>query len=107
MRNQDRLVPRRQLLEEVWGSQDNDRTNHSLNLSLARIRRKLEPDPTQPRYFHTEPGVGFPFRAGRNTQPPPAATTLRSRPHGRRSHPTAGARNGAEHGEQTDPTDRR
>jgi two-component system, OmpR family, KDP operon response regulator KdpE len=28
---------------------------------LAAIRRKLEPDPGQPRYFLTEPGIGYRF----------------------------------------------
>jgi two-component system KDP operon response regulator KdpE len=28
---------------------------------LAQIRRKLEPDPSRPRYFITEPGMGYRF----------------------------------------------
>ncbi|MGZ4740749.1 MAG: DNA-binding response regulator, partial [Ilumatobacteraceae bacterium] len=30
---------------------------------LAAIRRKLEEDPAQPRYFITEPGIGYRFEA--------------------------------------------
>jgi two-component system, OmpR family, KDP operon response regulator KdpE len=32
---------------------------------MAQIRRKLEPDPTRPRYFFTEPGMGYRFEEGR------------------------------------------
>jgi len=31
---------------------------------MATIRRKLEPNPSQPRYFRTEPGVGVRFVPG-------------------------------------------
>ncbi len=30
---------------------------------MAQIRRKLEPDPTRPRYFITEPGMGYRLEA--------------------------------------------
>jgi two-component system KDP operon response regulator KdpE len=67
VRNQGRPVTTRRLLQEIWGSPSNDQTNHHLSVNLARIRRKLEPDPARPRYFHTEPGAGVRFQAG---QPP-------------------------------------
>jgi two-component system KDP operon response regulator KdpE len=31
---------------------------------MAQIRRKLEPDPTHPSYFFTEPGMGYRFEPG-------------------------------------------
>jgi two-component system KDP operon response regulator KdpE len=31
---------------------------------MAQVRRKLEPDPSQPRYFITEPGMGYRFEVG-------------------------------------------
>jgi two-component system KDP operon response regulator KdpE len=34
---------------------------------LAQIRRKLEPDPAHPRYFITEPGVGYRFETESST----------------------------------------
>jgi two-component system KDP operon response regulator KdpE len=60
VRNQGRLVAQTQLLQEVWGPQYHDETNY-LRVFLARVRRKLEPEPAHPRYFITEPGIGYRF----------------------------------------------
>jgi two-component system KDP operon response regulator KdpE len=60
VRNEGRLVMSRQLLQEVWGPQYGEETNY-LRVHFAHIRRKLEPDPSQPRYFITEPGMGYRF----------------------------------------------
>lgn len=61
VRNQDKLVSQRQLLQEVWGPEYGDETNY-LRVHLAHIRRKLEPEQGRPRYFITEPGMGYRFR---------------------------------------------
>ena len=55
------LVPSQQLLAEVWGPQYERETNY-LRVYFAQIRRKLEPDPGRPRYFITEPGLGYRFQ---------------------------------------------
>ena len=60
--NRGRLVTQRRLLQEVWGPAYSDET-HYLRVFLAQIRRKLEPDPSRPRYFITEPGIGYRFEA--------------------------------------------
>jgi two-component system KDP operon response regulator KdpE len=60
VRNTGKLVTGRQLLKEVWGPNYGDETNY-LRVHFAHIRRKLEPQPSQPRYFITEPGVGYRF----------------------------------------------
>ena len=60
VRNAGRLVAQRQLLQEVWGPQYERETNY-LRVFMAQIRRKLEPDPSRPRYFVTEPGMGYRF----------------------------------------------
>jgi two-component system KDP operon response regulator KdpE len=60
VRHPGKLVTQRQLLQEVWGPQYGTETNY-LRLYLAQIRRKLEPVPSRPRYFVTEPGVGYRF----------------------------------------------
>ena len=60
VRNPDKLVSQRQLLQEVWGPQYGDETNY-LRVHMAHIRRKLEPEQGRPRYFLTEPGMGYRF----------------------------------------------
>jgi two-component system KDP operon response regulator KdpE len=56
-----RLVTHRQLLQEVWGPGYEDET-HYLRVHFAHIRAKLEPDPSNPRYVITEPGIGYRLR---------------------------------------------
>jgi two-component system KDP operon response regulator KdpE len=60
VRNRGRLVSQRQLLQEVWGPGYGDES-HYLRVFMAQIRRKLEPDPSHPRHFITEPGMGYRF----------------------------------------------
>ena len=60
VRNRGRLVTQRQLLQTVWGPGYGEET-HYLRVFMAQIRRKLEPDPSHPRYFITEPGIGYRF----------------------------------------------
>jgi two-component system KDP operon response regulator KdpE len=62
VRNRGRLVSQRQLLQEVWGP-SYSAESHYLRVFMAQIRRKLEPDPSHPRYFITEPGMGYRFEA--------------------------------------------
>jgi two-component system KDP operon response regulator KdpE len=61
VRNPGRLVSQRQLLQEVWGPKYLEETNY-LRVFIAQIRRKLEPDPAHPRYFITEPGMGYRYQ---------------------------------------------
>ena len=56
VRQAGRIVTHRQLLQAVWGPAYGSETNY-LRVHFAHIRRKLEPDPSQPRYFVTEPGM--------------------------------------------------
>jgi two-component system KDP operon response regulator KdpE len=62
VRNQGKLVSQRQLLREVWGPAYGEETNY-LRVFMAQLRRKLEPDPSKPHYFLTEPGMGYRFQA--------------------------------------------
>ena len=59
-RNAERLVTQRQLLQEVWGPGYQNEA-HYLRVYMASLRRKLEPDPSVPRYLLTEPGMGYRF----------------------------------------------
>jgi len=60
VRNAGRLVSHRQLLQEVWGPEYVKETEY-LRVLLARVRRKLERDPSHPVHFLTEPGLGYRF----------------------------------------------
>jgi two-component system, OmpR family, KDP operon response regulator KdpE len=62
VRNAGRLVTHRHLLREVWGPAYGEESNY-LRVHLANLRRKLEPNPAQPRYLVTEPGMGYRFTA--------------------------------------------
>ena len=50
------------LLGEVWGPGYEDQTNY-LRVYVGQLRRKLEPDPSRPRYLITNPGIGYRFNA--------------------------------------------
>ena len=63
VRNAGRLVTQRQLLQEVWGPKYETET-HYLRVYLRQIRRKLEPVPSEPRYFLTAARMGYRFEPG-------------------------------------------
>ncbi len=69
VRNEGKLVTQRQILKEVWGPEYGTETDY-LRTYIAAIRRKLEPQPSAPRYFITEPRMGYRFR-----RPDPVQTT--------------------------------
>ena len=60
LRRPGTLVSGAQLLAEVWGPGYEKETNY-LRVYFAQLRRKLEESPSHPRYFITEPGVGYRF----------------------------------------------
>jgi len=60
VRNAGRLVPRKQLLQAVWGPGYAEETNY-LRVYSAQLRRKLEVDPANPRHLITHPGAGYRF----------------------------------------------
>jgi two-component system KDP operon response regulator KdpE len=60
VRNPGRLVSQRQLLHDVWGPSYETETEY-LRVLMGRVRRKLEVDPSHPRHFRTEPGMGYRF----------------------------------------------
>ncbi|WP_405486604.1 response regulator [Streptomyces sp. NBC_00096] len=58
--NPGRLISQRKLLLDVWGPTYSEHTNY-LRVYMAQLRRKLEADPSHPRYLITEPGMGYRF----------------------------------------------
>jgi two-component system KDP operon response regulator KdpE len=63
VRNPGKLMSQRQLLREVWGP-GYETAQGNLRLYVAQLRRKLEPNPSRPRYFRNEPGMGYRFDPG-------------------------------------------
>jgi two-component system KDP operon response regulator KdpE len=63
VRNPGRLVSQRELIRAIRGPNYDDAA-HYLRQFMAQLRRKLEPDPTRPRYLLTEPGMGYRFSPG-------------------------------------------
>jgi two-component system, OmpR family, KDP operon response regulator KdpE len=55
-----RLVSQKDLLQQVWGPQYATETNY-LRVYMTQLRRKLELDPSRPRHFITETGMGYRF----------------------------------------------
>jgi len=55
-----RLITQKQLLQEVWGVSQTNKSNY-LRVYMAQLRRKLETDPSHPRHLITEPGMGYRF----------------------------------------------
>ena len=55
---QGRVVRRHELLREIWGYPDAPATR-SVDNAIARLRKKIEPDPGRPRYLHTVHGDGY------------------------------------------------
>jgi two-component system KDP operon response regulator KdpE len=56
-----KVMTHRQLLEAVWGAGKANQT-HYLRVHMQALRRKLESDPSRPRWLATEPGIGYRLR---------------------------------------------
>jgi two-component system KDP operon response regulator KdpE len=59
-RNHDRVLTHRAILKEIWGAGAVQQPEHLWTL-VAQLRKKLEPDPANPRYLLSEPWVGYRF----------------------------------------------
>ncbi len=62
IKNAGRVLTYRRLLEQVWGWEYIDDVDY-LRVYIWHLRRKLEPDPKNPRYVLTEHGVGYRFES--------------------------------------------
>ncbi|MNQ82536.1 KDP operon transcriptional regulatory protein KdpE [compost metagenome] len=56
-----KVLTQRNLLREIWGPAYVE-SSHYLRVYVGHLRQKLEDDPTQPKYFLTETGVGYRFQ---------------------------------------------
>jgi two-component system KDP operon response regulator KdpE len=62
MRNAGKVLTHEQILFMVWGPAYTKETQY-LRVYMGKLRQKFETDPARPRYFTTEPGVGYRLRA--------------------------------------------
>ncbi len=58
--NPDKPIPHRKLLQTVWGPDYGDEVEY-LRVFVNSLRKKIEPEPSKPRYLLTEPWVGYRF----------------------------------------------
>ena len=58
--NQGKAQGHRRLLQAVWGPDYGEETEY-LRVFINQLRKKIEPDPKNPRYIHTEPWIGYRF----------------------------------------------
>ena len=62
VRNDGKIVSRKQILEEVWGLHE-DTDTRAIDNFVVRLRRYIEDDPAHPRHLLTVRGVGYRFVA--------------------------------------------
>lgn len=61
--NPDKVYSREQLLNIVWGSKLHDAGDvRTVDVHVRRLREKVEPNPSEPKYIHTKWGVGYYFK---------------------------------------------
>jgi two-component system KDP operon response regulator KdpE len=63
VRNRDRVLTHRAILKAIWGTNAVEQPEHLWTL-VAQLRRKIETDPSSPRYLLSEPWVGYRFVSG-------------------------------------------
>ncbi len=63
----DRVVHRDELLREVWGIMDGS-TTRAVDFAVARLRRKIEPNPPEPRFLRTVHGDGYSLTVDRDSE---------------------------------------
>jgi two-component system KDP operon response regulator KdpE len=59
-RNRDKVLSHRTILAAIWGGEFTEQTEY-LRVFIGQLRKKIELDPSQPRYIITEPWVGYRF----------------------------------------------
>ena len=67
-RRAGRLVSQRELLQQLWGP-GYEKETHYLRVYMGQLRRKLEPDPADPRHLLTEPGRGYRLETAEDADP--------------------------------------
>ncbi len=63
IQNAGKVVTQRQLIQKVWGAAYEDESR-LLRVNISNLRRKIEPNPNEPRYILTELGIGYRLKEG-------------------------------------------
>ena len=63
LRNAGKVLTHHSLLGAVWGGDYTEQTEY-LRVFIGQLRKKIEDDPSKPRYILTEPWIGYRFNAG-------------------------------------------
>ena len=61
--NPDKVYSREKLLNIVWGNKLHEAGDvRTVDVHVRRLREKIEPNPSEPKYIHTKWGVGYYFK---------------------------------------------
>lgn len=62
-RNRGKVITHRSILTAIWGANAAEQPEY-LRVFVGQLRKKIENDPSKPRYIRTEPWIGYRFDAG-------------------------------------------
>ena len=60
-RNRKKVVTKQMMLEQIWDEQGSYVEDNTVNVTLSRLRKKIEPDPANPVYIKNVFGLGYTF----------------------------------------------
>ena len=60
VKNEGKVLTHRVLLQQIWGPGFQEQTQY-LRVYIAQLRKKIEDDPNNPEFIHTESGIGYRF----------------------------------------------
>jgi DNA-binding response OmpR family regulator len=75
VRNRDRIISRKELLEQVWHVRE-DTDTRAIDNFIVRLRRYIEENPAAPKHLQTIRGVGYRFLPNPTGEAPPAVTAM-------------------------------
>ena len=60
-KNQGRIVTKEMILEQVWDAEGAFVEENTVNVTLSRLRKKIEPEPASPIFIRNVFGMGYTF----------------------------------------------
>lgn len=61
VRNRKQVITKQMMLEQIWDEQGSFVEENTVNVTLSRLRKKIEPDPANPIYIKNVFGLGYTF----------------------------------------------